>query len=185
MTASRRIRRLVVLIATLVVAGATSSVPTVLAQADQALGALQSLSKNREKPLQIEAATRELSDQDMAATFTGNVRVMLGDTSIRCKSLAAYYEPGDHAGGIKTAEPGPGGAQQIRKFVASGGVVVTYQNQIASGDFGVFELDSDLATLTGTVTASQGQVVLRGNRLIANLATGVLRIESQPALLPR
>jgi lipopolysaccharide export system protein LptA len=184
MAASRRFHRLAVLIAAVIAAGAALSVPAVLAQAGQGPpDALQSLSTNREKLLRIEASTRELSDQDMASTFTGDVRVMLGETTIRCDSLAAYYARDDRAGGIKTDGPGPGGAQWIRKLVASGVVTVTDQNQTASGDFGVFELDAGLLTLTGAAAVTQGKVLLRGDRLTENLATGVIRMESEPALL--
>jgi lipopolysaccharide export system protein LptA len=186
MAASRRFHRFVVLVAAVGAAAAISSVPAVRAQTGQnPLDALQSLSTNREKLLHIESATRELSDQDMAATFTGDISVMLGETTIRCDSLAAYYARDDRAGGIKTAEPGPGGAQWIRRLVASGVVTVTYQNQTASGDFGVFELGAGLATLTGAAAVTQGKVIMRGDRLTENLATGVIRIESEPALLPQ
>jgi lipopolysaccharide export system protein LptA len=186
MAVSRRFQWFAVLIAAVGAAGAISSVPAVWAQTGQSLlDALQSLSTNREKPLHIESATRVMSDQDIAATFTGDVRVMLGETTIRCDSLAAYYERDDRAGGIKTAEPGPGGAQWIRKLVASGVVTVTYQNQTASGDFGVFELDAGRATLTGAAAVTQGTVVLRGDRLTENLATGVIRMQAEPAFLPQ
>jgi lipopolysaccharide export system protein LptA len=181
MTAWRRFHRFSVLIAAVVAAAATLPFR---AQAGQGqLDTLQSPSANRAKPLQIEAATRELSDQDMAATFAGDVRVTLGETTIRCDSLAAYYERDDRSGGIKTAEPGPGGAQWIRRLVASGLVTFTYQNQTASGDFGVLELDAGLLTLTGAAAVTQGNVLLRGDRLTENLATGVIRMESEPALL--
>jgi lipopolysaccharide export system protein LptA len=176
MAASRRFHQLAVLIAAM---GAASSAPAVRAQTGQSpLDTLQS----RSKPLQIESATRVMSDQDMAATFAGDVRVTLGETTIRCQSLAAYYERDDRAGGVKTAEPGPGGAQWMRRLVASGVVTVTYQNQTASGDLGVFELDTGLLTLTGAEAITQGTVVLRGDRLAENLATGVIRVMSEPTL---
>jgi lipopolysaccharide export system protein LptA len=138
---------------------------------------LHSLSLNRDKPMQIEAAKREARDQDMVVTFTGNVRVVLGDSTIRCESLTVYYEQKDTGSGIKAAEPGPGGAQQIRKLDATGAVIVAHRNQVATGDSGVFDMTANLATLTGNVVVTLGQDVLRGGRLLANLTTGVSRME--------
>ena len=186
MAGSTRIHRLSILMAVVVLTGALWSASTELAQPDQnALSALQSLSKNRDKPLQIEAKTREMSDRDLTATFAGKVRVMLGDTSIQCETLTVYYDRSDQADGVKTAEPGPSGTQKVRKLAASGGIVIVYRNQIARGDFGTFEWNPDLASLTGTVMVTQGSSVLRGERLIANLTTGALRMESKSLAWPQ
>ena len=144
---------------------------------------LQSASKNRRASLllQIEATKREISDQQMTVTFTGDVRATLGDTTIRCDSLVAYYEQSIASTGARAFELGPNGAQWVRKLVAAGAVVLDYQKQSASADFGVIDFDADVATLTGMVVVTQGQAVVRGDRLVADLVTGVARIESQRA----
>ena len=54
--------------------------------------ALQGFSQNRDQPVHIEAATLEVRDKDKVATFSGNVHVKQGDTSMRCKSLVVFYE---------------------------------------------------------------------------------------------
>ena len=46
---------------------------------------------------------------------------------------------------------------------------------------GYFDLGADLAVPTGTTMVAQGQAVLPNGRLIADLATGLTRIESQHA----
>jgi lipopolysaccharide export system protein LptA len=178
MATSGTIHWLAGLIATVVLIGATSPIRAALAQADQAPGALQSLGKNREKPMQIEAASLQLSDRDMATAFAGNVQVTLGDSSIRCETLVVYYESRDRPGGIKTAEPGPGGARQIRELVARGGVVVSHQHESARGDFGDFEFDADRVTLTGTVTTTDTLTTLHADRIIVDLSTGRSLVQS-------
>src|SRR5581483_9412905 len=75
--------------------------------------ALQGFSENRGQPVQIEAATLEVRDKDKVATFSGNVKVVQGDTTLRCKSLLVFYEGGGATGAMKAASPGPGGASQI------------------------------------------------------------------------
>jgi len=140
--------------------------------------ALQGFSQNRDKPVQIEAQSFEVRDKDKVATFTGNVHVVQGDTTMRCKSLVVSYEADSTAGGVRAAKPGPGGRSQISRLEASGGVIVTQKDQTATGDRGVFDLRSNTVTLVGNVVVSQGQNVMRGERLMVDLTTGVSRVEA-------
>ena len=57
---------------------------------------------------EIEAASLEVRDKDKVATFTGNVKVVQGDTTMRCKSLVVFYEQSSRraAGDVKAATPG-------------------------------------------------------------------------------
>ena len=149
------------------------------AQANQGpANALQGFSQNRDQPVQIEAASLEVRDKDKVATFSGNVHVIQGDTDLRSKTLVVYYEEDNpKAGAIKAAQPGPGGSSQIKRLEASGSVLVTQKDQTATGDKGVFDMRTNTITLTGNVVISQGQNVLRGERLIVDRATGVSRME--------
>jgi lipopolysaccharide export system protein LptA len=139
--------------------------------------ALQGLSTNRDKPVNIQAASLEVRDKDKIATFTGNVRVIQGETNMRCKTLVVHYD-GTSATGAMTAQPGSGGAGQIRRMEAQGGVVLTQKDQIATGDRGEFDVRTNTVTLIGNVVVKKGRDVLEGPRLVVNLTTGVLRMES-------
>jgi lipopolysaccharide export system protein LptA len=140
--------------------------------------ALQGFSKNRDQPVQIEAASLEVRDKDKVATFSGNVHVIQGDTDLRSKTLVVFYEDDSpKAGGIKAAQPGPGGSSQIKRLEANGSVLVTQKDQTATGDKGVFDMRTNTITLMGNVVISQGQSVLRGERLVVDRATGVSRME--------
>ena len=149
------------------------------AQANQGpANALQGFSQNRDQPVQIEAASLEVREKDKVATFSGNVHVIQGDTDLRSKTLVVYYEEDNpKAGAIKAAQPGPGGSSQVKRLEASGSVLVTQKDQTATGDKGVFDMRTNTITLTGNVVISQGQNVLRGERLVVDRATGVSRIE--------
>jgi lipopolysaccharide export system protein LptA len=159
-------------------------VPKAAAQATTAQGipnAVQGFSQNRNQPVQIEAATLEVRDKDKIATFSGSVLVTQGDTNLRCKTLVVFYD--QEAGGstMKAAKPGPGGQSQIRKLEAKGGVVVTQKDQTATGETGLFDMKANTVTLSGNVLVTQGQNVLRGDRLIVDLTSGVSRVESGKA----
>lgn len=145
--------------------------------------ALQGFSQNRDQPVHIEAATLEVRDKQQQATFSGDVRVKQGDTGLRCKSLVVFYEQNGEAAEksktLQAAKPGPGGEQRIKRLEAHGGVVVTQKDQTATGDLGVFDMKANTVTLTGNpVVMTQGQNVLRGEKLVVDLTSGVSRVES-------
>ena len=140
--------------------------------------ALQGFSQNRDQPVQIEAASLEVRDKDKVATFSGNVKVVQGDTIMRCKSLVVYYDAQGGAATMKAATPGPGGKQQISKLEARGGVSVTQKENTATGDIGLFDMKSNTVTLQGNVVVSQGPNVMRGDRLVVDLTTGVSRVDA-------
>ena len=151
--------------------------------------AMQGFSQNRDQPIQIEAASLEMVDKKKEATFSGNVKVVQGDTTMQSKSLVVFYDSnggdkdkssGKSAGkaAMKSASPGPGGASSIRRLEARGGVVVTQKEQVVTGDLAVFDTRSNLITMKGNVVLTQCKNVLRGDRLFVNMTTGVSRVES-------
>lgn len=140
--------------------------------------ALQGFSQNRDKPVQIEAAALEVRDKDKRAVFSGDVKVTQGDTTMRCKELVVFYDTENKPGAMKTAQPGPGGQQAIRRLEARGGVTVTQKEQTATGQTGIFDMKSNTITLEGGVTIAQGQNILRGAKLVVDVATGAARVES-------
>lgn len=144
--------------------------------------ALQGFSQNRDKPIQIKAQSFEVRDKDKKATFSGNVHVVQGDATIRCRTLIVTYASDVGAASLasgRAAESSPGGKSQISKLEALGGVIVTQKDQTATGDVGMFDLNTKIITLTGNVVLSQGGNVMRGDRMMVDLNSGVSRIESR------
>jgi lipopolysaccharide export system protein LptA len=78
---------------------------------------------------------------------------------------------------VKAAEPGPGGQRQIRRIEAKGGVTVIQKDQNATGDTAIFNMRENTVTLTGNVTVTHGQDILRGQRLVVDLTSGVTKID--------
>lgn len=138
--------------------------------------AVQGFSKNRDKPVHIEAATLEVREKDKLATFSGNVHVVQGDTTMRCKVLVVHYD-NNTPGAMRSATRGAGGSQQISRLEAKGGVIVTQAEQTATGDTGLFDMKSNTITLLGNVVVSQGGNVVRGERLVVDMTTGVSKVD--------
>ncbi|MCA1398389.1 LPS ABC transporter substrate-binding protein LptA [Bradyrhizobium sp. BRP56] len=161
--------------------------------------AMQGFSQNRDQPIQIEAASLEMRDKKKEATFAGNVKVVQGDTTMTSKTLVVFYEDkstqapapapagtkGANAKGaapMQTATPGPGGASSIKRLEAKGNVVVTQKDQVVTGETAIFDTKTNLITMLGgggsQVVLTQCQNVLRGDRLLVDMTTGVSRVEA-------
>lgn len=148
--------------------------------------AMQGFSQNRDQPIQIEAATLEMRDKKKEATFSGNVKVVQGDTTMTSKTLVVYYQSSDTAKGgapskkkpAAVAAPAPSGASSIKRLEARGNVVVTQKDQVVTGDTAVFDTTTNLITMQGKVVLTQCKNVLRGDRLLVDMTTGVSRVES-------
>ena len=143
--------------------------------------ALQGFSQNHDQPVHIEAATLEVRDKDKVATFSGDVKVKQGDTGMRCKSLVVFYEQnGADAGKARACGPPPRPRRSAAHQAAgsarrrSGDA----KEQTATGETGVFDMKTNTVTLNGKVVMTQGQNVLRGDRLVVDLTSGVSRVES-------
>ncbi len=143
--------------------------------------------QDKDQPVQIEAASLEVRDKDKKATFSGDVQVVQGDTTMKCQKLVVFY--GQEVGIAQAGAPppdtkpaaapvGPKGAQNIRRIEARGGVTVITKDQNASGDLGVYDLIAKTITLTGNVVVSQGQNVIHGERVVVDTVTGNARVES-------
>jgi len=165
--------------------------------------AMQGFTQNRDQPIQIEAAQLEMRDKKKEATFSGNVKVVQGDTTMTSKTLVVFYEssgggttgtgnaasparPANAKAGAKTAPgapmqsatPGPGGASSIKRLEARGNVVVTQKDQVVTGETAIFDTKTNLITMLGGVVLTQCKNVLRGDRLFVDMTSGVSRVES-------
>lgn len=141
--------------------------------------ALQGFSQNCNKPVRIEADALEVRDKQKVATFLGNVRLVQGDTKLRSKTLVVYYEQSPAGSADPMSPTGAVGAQnRIRRIEAKGGVVVTQKGQTATGEPAIFDVLSNTAVLLGNVVLTQDRNVVRGDRLLVDLTTGVSRVES-------
>jgi lipopolysaccharide export system protein LptA len=180
-------------------AGAAAPAPSVL-QSD-----------NQDQPIQIDADTLEVHDKKKTATFSGDVQVVQGDTTIKCQTLVVLYgaehgaggpqggkqtvanvaQPANAAqGGQQGTQPQQGTAgmptrtQDIRRIEARGGVTVISKDQNATGDLGIYDPKKKTIMLTGNVTVSQGKNVLHGDRVVVDTTTGNAHFDSAGPATP-
>ncbi|MEM9332114.1 MAG: LptA/OstA family protein [Pseudomonadota bacterium] len=123
---------------------------------------------NNDKPIQIEADSLEIIDNQNTALLTGNVSVVQGTTILKAKNIKVFYLSDNERSKSKSG---------IRKIEASGTVAVRSQDNYASADKAVVDMVSEIVTMSGNVFISQGKNIANGCTLIVNLKTSVSEIK--------
>lgn len=173
----------------LLVAAAALSLAATAAVAQAPRPALPGQQQDKDQPIQIDAKSLEVHDRNKQATFSGNVKVVQGDTTMTCRKLVVFY--GQELGigdkpvvttktKTQTNTGAPPDAQSIRRIEARGDVTVLSKDQSASGDLGVYDVVAKTITLTGNVVVTQGKNVIHGGRVIVDTVTGNAHVEAAP-----
>ena len=105
---------------------------------------------------------------EQVAVAKGNARAVRGTDQIDADELKA-----------ELAENGDG-KLQIESLAATGNVVITTPTDIARGDHGIYDRQTNTAMLSGSVRLTRGDNQLNGDFAEVNLDTGVSRLLSQP-----
>ena len=137
--------------------------------AQDASKAFSGFSSASNDPIQIEADRLEVRDAEKIAIYQGNVRVRQGETLLKTAELRIHYI-GEATGGA----PGSG----VDRIETAGAVTVQSGKQTASGDKAIFEIAKDLVTMTGNVVLTEGDNVVRGNRLVVDLKAKKAKMDS-------
>lgn len=176
--------------AALVLSCALSAAAQPVGQAQQPSPAAPGLAMDGSQPVRIVSNTLEVRDKSRQATFAGDVKLTQGDTVIQCQTLVVFYE--DTAAPSKKAAPPPTAAgqpaqksgQKIRRAEAKGDVLVVQKDQTATGENAVFDVKTNTVVITGNVVVTQSGMVTRGDRLDANLTTGVTKVSNNSPSVP-
>jgi lipopolysaccharide export system protein LptA len=153
------------------------------------------LSQSSKDPIDIESDVLVVHDQQKYATFKGSVKAVQGTTTLRADQLDVHYVGGGDklAFGKGTAEALPAKATgdnastaaadsteaKITKIEAKGNVIINSdQDQTTTSDWALYDVPAQMVTVGGNVVLTQGQNVLKGDRLVIDLKTGESRFEN-------
>lgn len=123
-----------------------------------------------DQPIEINADSLEVQQNQQLAVFRGNVDATQGRIKLRADELRVHYADG------KAGADGLGGS--IQRIDAVGNVFIWSPSETAQGDVGVYDVGNKVITLTGQVVLTRGENVLRGQRLVMNTETGVSKIDA-------
>ena len=120
------------------------------------------------QPIEITADELEVQQNKQIATFTGNVNALQGEMLLRAETVTVYYRPQSGSAAVQGA---------ISRIDAAGQVFFSSPGQTAQGDTGVYDVDKSIIVLNGNVVLTREENVIRGNRMVLNLATGRSKVE--------
>lgn len=143
----------------------------------------------KEVPLRITAARLEADQTKGIVIFTGQVKAVYGDATLYSDQLRVYFKTNPPAPkGTPTPPPekaeqsplGEMGAEKIDHIVAKGNVRMVQEDRVATGDEAIYYKDRDEVVLTGNPQLWRAENTLKGERIIFNLETKKVLVESSP-----
>ena len=170
----------------LALAGSLALAGPTLAQPAQSQGfgnSFGGLQVQGDQPIAIESNQLDVDDAQALATFSGDVSVQQGETSMNAEKLLVYYLRSQ--GGQAEAQPAaarsnmPGGSGDISRLEATGKVTIKSADQVATANKADFDMATQVAVLSGDVVLSQGRNVATGCILRIQMETGVARLQSR------
>ena len=168
------LRGLAIAAALLLTAGHISAVPEGLlvtpVHAQTFSNSFAGFGSNSKDPIEIEARELEVRDKNQIAEFKGDVVVRQGEATLKTERLKVYYAGSASGEAVQS---------RISRLEASGTVYISSQDQTATGDAAVFDMEKERLVLTGKkVVLSQGANIVVGSKLTVNLKTGKVDLEA-------
>lgn len=128
--------------------------------AAQQLGAQAFSGHDSNAPVDFGADRIEMQDKQNRVVLTGNVDIT--QTDLRMRAARTIID-------LTNAKQ-----VQVSRITASGNVVVTRQDQTATGDTAIYDLNQRIITMVGNATLKRaGGDTLRGGRFVMDLKSGV------------
>lgn len=133
--------------------------------APAALAQTGAISPPGDGPLDISADDLDVFDRENRIVYSGDVNAVRGDTRLRADRIEVFFEPAAGAG-----------FGSVTRMHATGEVFYVTPTEVIRADRGVYDFSEGQIVLTGGVVLTQGCNVSTGERLTANLDTGVSQL---------
>ena len=130
-------------------------------------------------PIDVEADTLDVYDQEKQAIFRGNVKSQQGDFVVRTVEMGVFYtgQAGFGLGGASDDAAAKSGSQLTRVEARQKVLIVSKDGQTATGDWAIFDVKANTVLMGDRVVVSRGKDVAEGPRLKIDLNTGMYRYE--------
>lgn len=136
------------------------------------------------EPISVEADHLEVFDKEKRAVYSGNVVVVQGESTMKSGKMIVYYanegQDGASSQPAQNAAPALGNGNSLRRLETFDGTTIVSKDQIAVGNQGVYDKESNRMVLTGNVALTQNGNVTKGEKLVYDLTTGVAVVEAAP-----
>jgi lipopolysaccharide export system protein LptA len=117
-------------------------------------------------PVNVEADQMEVRSAENIAIFSGKVDAKRGDTQMVSDLMTVHYAKRNAA-----ADPAASGlsGSEVTLIEAEGQVRIETPGQVVTGDSATLDVLTDMLTVTGAVTVTQGKSIIKGTRLVSDL----------------
>ena len=135
-------------------------------------------SKDSKAPIDVTADHLETHSTDCVAIWTGSAEALQGASRLRSDTMIAHLEKKDTKSNASSGA-GSAGCGQMTSLEAKGAVYyVASDGRRVHGDNGFYDAATKTMTITGDVTAVDGQNdVMRGTKMVYNTETGEGHVE--------
>jgi lipopolysaccharide export system protein LptA len=135
--------------------------------------------KNSKAPFDVSADQLETHSADCVAIYTGSAEALQEASRLRADILIAHLEVTKGAKPAKATTASAGaGCGAMTTLEAKGNVYyLSGDGRRVHGDNGFYDAASTTITITGDVTAVDGQNVMRGTKMVYNTDTGEGHVE--------
>jgi len=131
----------------------------------QQLGAQAIGKHNSDAPVDYAADRIELQDKQNRVVLSGNVDISQAGLRLRAaRTTVAFTDEG---------------SLKIQRIDATGGVLVTRNDESARGEVAVYDFNRRIITMAGNVALRRGSSTLNGGRLVIDLNTGVSSVDGR------
>lgn len=150
---------------------AATAVPAATVAAQETESRMTGLSLSSDEPIQIESDLLQINEETSQATFTGNVKVVQGDTVLQAGEMIVHYA--QDGGSVAS------GTADISEIDLFKKVLIQSGNQTATADTGNFDMASEVLVLSGEkVILTEAENVFIGCKLTVYMQNGQARLES-------
>ena len=151
--------------------------------AKRAPGGTGTFGSGSKEPISVEADHLEVFDKEKRAVYSGNVVVVQGESTMKSGKMIVFYANDGQEGTSQPAQnaaPALGNGNSLRRLETYEGTTIVSKDQIAVGNQGVYDKETNRMILTGNVALTQNGNVTKGEKLVYDLNTGVAVVEAAP-----
>ena len=130
--------------------------------------------KKPAEPVNVEADQMEVRQSENIAIFTGKVDALRGDTRMKSARMIVHYASNKNTQNGQNAL----GGSSVTLIEADGGVIIETPTQKITGEDARLDTTTNILIVTGKqVIVTEGQSVVKGTKLVADLKQKTSRME--------
>ena len=120
-------------------------------------------------PLNIDAGKLDFFDKEQKLVYSGSVIVTNGPSTLKASRLTILLDKG--GGGDPTSN------DRVKHIDADGPVTLVSEGKVGSGDRASYDKAENKVHLIGNVTLTQGDNVVKGERLVYDVTSGMASVQ--------